>query len=312
LQGFDRAIVAPSTLHVFWDIFGALTPKHDVIYLDAGAYPVAAWGVERAAARGVPVHVFDHYRPAALQRRLGCASRRDRRAPVVVADGFCPGCGRPAPLDEYVAAVRPTGGTVVIDDTQALGILGARPGPGAPYGVGGGGSPRWSGTSGPGMLVVGSLAKAFGVPLAVLAGCSRAIDDFENRSETRIHTSPPSVVAIRAAEHAVIINQMHGEHLRLRLWRLVRLFRTLLARAGLAAVGGDHPVQTIVPPRGQDALGLYHRLLDRDIRGVLRRNHAGTGAHLTMVITARHQPAQLERAVAALTASPDAAHGGNG
>lgn len=92
LQGCEYATLGPSTLHLFWDFFGLLPKYGTAIYVDAGAYPIARWGIERAAARGVPVESFAHHDPEALD----CLVKRvplGRRRPVVVADGFCPACG---------------------------------------------------------------------------------------------------------------------------------------------------------------------------------------------------------------------------
>ena len=86
----------------------------------------------------------------------------------------------------------------MIDDTQALGILGHSPGGSRPYGEGGGGMARWSNISGPHLVVVASLAKAFGAPLAALSGSEAFVGHFEERSETRVHCSPPSLAAIHA------------------------------------------------------------------------------------------------------------------
>jgi 8-amino-7-oxononanoate synthase len=97
LQGCEYATLGPSTLHLFWDFFGVLPKGRTVIYVDAGAYPVAKWGVDRAVARGVPVKGFAHHDPHALERLLRQDPLAGRR-PVIVADGFCPACGQPAPI----------------------------------------------------------------------------------------------------------------------------------------------------------------------------------------------------------------------
>ena len=47
-----------------------------------------------------------------------------------MTDGFCPGCGRAAPLREYLESARAQRGLLVLDDTQAIGVLG-RPSAGA-------------------------------------------------------------------------------------------------------------------------------------------------------------------------------------
>ena len=300
LQGCERATLGPSTLHLFWDLFGMLAIGGVDIYMDAGVYPIARWGIERAAMRGAPVRGFPHHDADALQRLLKQAAC-SRVRPVVVADGFCPGCGEPAPIGEYLGSVREFGGYLVLDDTQALGILGHSPGPGTPYGKGGGGSPRWSGASGADVLVVSSMAKGFGVPMAVLAGNEAMVRRFEATSETRVHCSPPSNPAVHAAERALATNREHGDSLRLRLAQLVRYLRNRLAQAGLFAIGGLFPVQTLAPVPNLDASTLHERLLRLGVRAVLLRARSGQGARLTFIITARHGPSDIDHIVDCVT-----------
>src|SRR5262249_11433916 len=161
-----------------------------------GSYSIARWGTEAAAARGVPVVAFRHHDAHALHELL--KRPFGRRRPVVVVDGFCPACGRPAPIAEYLDCVRPLGGVVIIDDTQALGIFGHSPGVQMPYGKGGGGSLMRAGIQDPRLVIVGSLAKAFGAPIAVLCGSEATVDTFEIHSGTRTHCSPPSAASIAA------------------------------------------------------------------------------------------------------------------
>jgi len=50
----ERAVLASSTLHLFWDLFDVLAAWERIaICADAGTYPVVRWGVERAAAKGI-------------------------------------------------------------------------------------------------------------------------------------------------------------------------------------------------------------------------------------------------------------------
>jgi 8-amino-7-oxononanoate synthase len=300
LVGCERATLGPSTLHLFWDLFGLLAREDVAIYVDAGAYPIARWGAERAARCGMPLGVFPHHAPDVLHQWL----RRDayqQRQPVVVTDGFCPGCGAVAPLAAYHASVQAYGGYLIIDDTQALGILGQPCGcDSAPYGTGGGGSLRWCGISGPEIVVVNSLAKGFGVPLAVLAGRNNLVAAFEDQSETQVHCSPPSVATLRAAEHALALNEARGDSLRSHLAALVRQFRRRLAALGLAAGKGLFPVQTLAPLPRLDP-GLIHRhLLEMGIRAVLHRPRCQHRAAISFLMMALHCLTDLSRAVSGL------------
>jgi 8-amino-7-oxononanoate synthase len=296
LQGCEAGTTGTSTLHLFWDLFGMLARQRVAIYLDAGTYPIARWGVERAAAHGIAIRDFPHHDSDALLWHLNRSARKGTR-PVVVTDGFCPGCGEPAPLATYLQHARAFGGRLVLDDTQALGIFGRSPRPGAPYGSGGGGMLAWNNIGGPDVLAVSSLAKAFGVPVAILAGSHTAIRDFEEKSETRVHCSPPSIATIHAVERALEINSRFGEAIRMRLSSLVARFRQKISEAGLCPGTGLFPVQTPVESPESQTIGLHTELLRQGIRTVLRRAHNGSGPRISFLITALHLPEQIDFAV---------------
>ncbi|HKB35789.1 MAG TPA: hypothetical protein VKD72_05000, partial [Gemmataceae bacterium] len=132
LQGCEAATLGTSTLHLFWDLFGLFSPRAFEILLDAGAYAIAGWGVERAAARGIRVRRFAHYNLRDLHRQLHKDNGSGRR-PVVVADGVCPACGRSAPVQDFWNVVQARNGYLVLDDTQALSVLGHTPTTASPY-----------------------------------------------------------------------------------------------------------------------------------------------------------------------------------
>jgi 8-amino-7-oxononanoate synthase len=288
LIGCERATPMPSTLHLFWDLFGLLAREPVRIYMQQGTYAIARWGVERAACGGVPVRQFPHLDAAMLAELIAQDAHTCRR-PIVVADGFCPNCGRPSPLPAFLRSVAPAGGFVVLDDTQAIGVLGPQ----------GSGSPRWQGVQAPELIVGSSLAKGFGVPMAMLAGNSRVIRHFEDRSLTRVHCSPPSASAFRAAESALAFNRDHGDGARQRLATLLRRFQAGLRSIGLVADGGAFPLQTL-RPAGVAAEIVYQRLLRAGVRTVLMRHCGEFGARVALLITAAHRPAEIDRAVEAI------------
>jgi len=296
LQGCGQSVLMPSTLHLFWDLFGMLSKQPVAIFLDEGAYAIARWGVERAAAGGVAVHRFGHHDPEALLSRIRVQGRRNKW-PVVVADGYCPACGQPAPVGDYLDIVRRFGGLLVLDDTQSLGILGATPQLHAPYGNGGGGILRWSGLHGPDILLGSSLAKGFGVPVAALSGGKRLVRRFKLESDTRLHCSPPSVAVIQAAAHALAINQTQGNRLRLRLIERVRQFRKGLKLIGRSSSGRWFPVQTLCGIVGSSAVRLHQRLSRHGIRAILSRPHGSADARVSFLITARHDAVEIDQCI---------------
>lgn len=295
LVGSEAATLGVSTLHLFWDLFGQLRRSPVRILADEALYPVGRWGIERAVAAGVPAAAFAHQDARSLLRRLEKESCR--RAPLVVTDGFCPDCGRVAPLDRYLSLAEERGGWLLVDDSQALGLLGRGPGPDLCYGRGGGGSPGWLGISSPRVLTLSSLAKSFGVPLATLTGAREAVAAFERESETRVCSSPPSVAAIRAAEAALSINRERGDRLRAQLAERVRHFRERLREAGLAVSGGLSPVQNLEPPHGVDPVVLFQRLRGAGVRTVLRQPRCRPGPRITFLLHANHATGEIDRAV---------------
>ena len=298
LQGCDGATLARSTVHAFIDLVPMLASEGSAIFIDAGAYPIARWGVERAACRGIPARSFAHHDAAALQAAVRHRAVAGRR-PVVVTNGVCPGCGDLAPLGAYLEAAQAAGGLVIIDDTQALGVLGRGPSAAAPYGWGGGGSLPHAGLRSPRVVVVASLAKGLGAPLAVVSAPGRLVRLFEAWSETRVHCSPPSVADIHAAATAVGVNAWYGDSLRRELWLLVERFRRLTAGLGLRTAESSFPVQTL-PFAGRGAAALHRRLLACGIRTVLQAGGCRTGSAVSFVITAAHTPSDIDRAVGVL------------
>lgn len=299
LQGCEAGVVAASTLHLFLDVMGCLAKRPIAVLVDEGVYPIAAWGVERAMLRGAKVRRFAHGNVAGLRRALEQSGRSGLR-PVVVTDAVSVGKGQALPMAQYLEAVRRYGGLLVIDNTQALGLLGASPSRHRPYGSGGGGVLPHVAAAGKEVVVISSLAKAFGAPLAVLAGSREFIAEFEALSETRDHCSPPSMAALLAAQRALDCNARMGERLRERLLQRVEMFRSGLGSLGVETRGGWFPVQALELPEGNDAVAVHARLLERGIRTVLLKPRNDRPAQLAAILRADHEMADIGRFCMAL------------
>jgi 8-amino-7-oxononanoate synthase len=283
LQGCDGATLLPSTLHLYLDLFEMLRHESIRIFVDAGAYPIARWAIERAAAFGVPVHRLPHFNAGAARNAIATSGAL---RPVIVADGFCPSCGRFAPLESYLGTIVPRRGCVILDDTQALGI----------WGRGGGGSLRRRGVRSPHVILGSSLAKAFGAPLAALSGSLTLIQRFEQQSKTRIHSSPPSLAVLHAANRALALNALHGDARRQRLASLVSHFQEGIESPGLRPPRTLFPVQELALDH---PLRLHRRLAAQGISTAVVRG-CGGGDKLVFVIRAEHRRADIDRALSAL------------
>jgi 8-amino-7-oxononanoate synthase len=291
LTGTEAGVFARSTLHAFWDLVVVLARSRTAIFLDRASYPVARWGVERAVGRGLAAATFPHHQSDHLWQLAQRAAHDGLRA-LVVADGVCTGCGQPAPLDDYLDIAARTGGRLLVDDTQGVGLLGPD----------GGGSLREVGRSQP-AVIVASLAKAFGVPLTFVGGSRVDIATYVERSETRVHLSPPSLADLHAADRAVDLNACEGATRRLRLRALIGRYRKGLAAIGLARWSGPQrvllPVQAVPTLPGRSALEVYQHLLAAGIRGVLHRSCDGS-ARVSLVLSAMHPAWQIDRVLRVL------------
>lgn len=297
LMGMESATVARSTLHLIFDIFSSLSNERVTLYVDSGVYPIVRWGVAWAVALGVQVNMFRHHDVEALAQQI----RRNTLGmsqPIVITDGWCPRCGQAAPIDQYLEQVRRFGGMLIMDDTQALGIFGycdnSRP---TQYGQGGGGLLRWFGLTGLDIVVVSSLAKAFGAPLAVLTSSTKIISRFKTNSKTRMHSSQPSAADVLAAEHALDLNVSYGDTLRQRLSQLIRQFRHGLTEMGLVPKGALFPVQILTADCGIDPPLLYRQLYRIGVRTILLGADPPHQMELAFVINARQSPNDIRQAV---------------
>lgn len=275
LMDCDAACLLPSSLHLFWDLFGWLAHAPVALLIDGAAYPVARWGAERAGALGMPVECFRHGcvgQAAAVARRWRDAGRR----PVILADGYTPGDDAAPRLADYAEIAERHGGMLLLDDTQGLGVLGP----------GGGGALPAHGLGGAPVLVGASLAKGFGAPLAVLAGSRTMLAGFVARSETRVHCSPPSVAAVAAGLRALAINRRCGRRLRQRLQQCIVQLRAELAPFAIAPGGGDFPVQRIELPSAVAGAELRRGLSEAGVEVLLQ----GTRERqvITMLLRADH------------------------
>ena len=141
--------------------------------------------------------------------------------------------------------------------------------------------------------------------MAVLAGSEYRVRAFEQRSQTRVHCSPPSAAVLFAAAHALALNRTQGEGRRRRLFRLVVHFRTALAEVGLLAHGRLFPMQRLGSLDGPGARALHRRLLHAGVRTALLRARGGHGAELGFVLNARQHTQDLDYAARALARATD-------
>lgn len=328
LLGAERVAVRRTSLHALLDVLGALAGSSGAIVIDAAAYPISHWAAAAAqvtpttAQKGPTVLHYRHHdagHAAALCRRFlastpgrAGAGGQHRRPIVIVTDGWCSSCGRPAPVADLATVARWAGGHLVIDDSLAIGILGRRrqAGTGATtgmgglrpddawFGVGGAGLAAWAGpdAAGPEVITVASLAKGHGVPLATIAGHAEPVEQVERVSQTTSHASGPTAADLAALDAVLAVPPDRLDARRRRLARLTAILHRRFRQQGLLPVGLPFPF--VLADAGAQAVALAQSL-DRAGIGVLAieqrcRRTAGAAAAplplLGVALRADHSP----------------------
>ena len=290
LQGAESGMVGRSVLHALTDVMGVLPRPGDVVMIDAATYPIAKWATLLAKVRGATVLVYPHHRPDYPQLQAG-------RRLLLVTDGWCHGCGRPAPLPRLQRMACDTVGLVVVDDSQAFGVLGRRHA-GDPFGDGSG-TPRWSGVDHSHVLWVASMAKAYGAPLAVITGDRATVDRLAREGDNRLHSSPPSAADLGAGAAALSACASTRAR-RARLCTHVLALRRSLRQEGLSLNGLPFPVVGVRFVDSGGALQWWSALRDMRIHTVVQRTCGQSGALLSAVLRADHSADDIERLIGAI------------
>lgn len=295
-HGAERGLLARSSLHALVDVLLTVSRGGGQVLLDEHAYPISHWAAAVARAKGATVHTFRHHDAADARRRL---ARRPGRpgspgSPVVLTDGWCGGCLRPAPLADLLAVARGVGGVLVVDDSPAAGVLGRRTTTNRLFGVGGAGTPAWLGVAGSELVWVASTAKGLGAPLAVLTGPARVLDRVAAAGPARTHASPPSRCDVAALGSAWRDPTLEAR--RRRLAGTVLRVRDGLGTLGLPPVGLPFPVVAVDAGGRGSVVALHRRLRAHGVETLVVRAACRRRAQLTICLRADH----TDRDVAAL------------
>lgn len=307
LVGQERALLFQSTTHAAIDVIPILAGRSGLILIDQGAYAISQQAASQARNAGAELVSFAHNDCASLWRALRAQPLARRK--LVVCDGMYSADGRPAPLREFAAFAARYNAFIYVDDAHGLGILGAAPSAGLPYGRGGGGVALHQGAPRERILYVSSLSKAFGVPVAFAAGSARLIRNIERKAGSLVHCSPSALPLLAAARAVLCLNAIYGDDRRRRILANVRLFRSTLRRRGIAvAPGAVSPLQTVRIESGMRTLQALrakgmHAIVQ--CAGCSRHGPAGCDGEcvLRCIVTADHTRAQVIALTDVLTAS---------
>ena len=223
----DDAILFSSCFDANGGVFEALLGEEDAILSDALNHASIIDGVRLSKARRLRYANNDM---ADLEARL--IDAKDARARLIVTDGVFSMDGVIADLKGICALAEKHDALVMVDDSHAVGFVGAR----------GAGTPERCGVEGRVALLSGTFGKALGgASGGYVAGPRVLIDLLRQRARPYLFSNalaPP----IAAATIEALDMAAEGGALRRRLDDNAAFFRKGLAAAGFSLIPGEHPI----------------------------------------------------------------------
>jgi glycine C-acetyltransferase len=288
--GTDDSILYSSCFDANGGLFETLLGEEDAVISDELNHASIVDGIRLCKAKRYRYRNNDM---ADLEARLQEAAAAGARFKLIATDGVFSMDGIIADLRSICALADRYGALVMVDDSHAVGFVGA----------GGRGTPEYCGVEAKVDIVTGTLGKALGGAAGgYTSGRKEIIEMLRQRSRPYLfsNTLPPAIAAttLKVLE---LVDSAEGRAMRKQVQRNGERFRTALTGLGFDLVAGHHP---IIPVMFGDA-GLATRaasgLLDEGIYviGFSYPVVPKGKARLRTQMSAAHTPHQIDRAVAA-------------
>ena len=287
-KGTTAAIVTTTGWMANHAALSAVAGKGDLILCDKLNH---ASILDAATAGGATMRAFGHRDTGRLTQLLDRLRSRYRRC-VIATDSLFSMDGDIAPLAELVELKCRYDALLMIDEAHATGVLGEN----------GRGAAELAGVEGQIDVTVGTLSKALGSLGGFVSGRQELIDTITNTARAYIYTTalPPALCAAACEALRIVQTQPHR---RTRLLELAGGLRRRLKQAGFDT--GDSVSQIIpiaIGPAAQ-AMRISRQLLEEGfLVPAIRPPTVPRGSsRLRVSLCATHEPADLERFVAALS-----------
>ncbi|MDQ6916305.1 MAG: glycine C-acetyltransferase [Pseudomonadota bacterium] len=228
-----------------------------------------------------------------LEARLQEADAAGARFKLIATDGVFSMDGIIADLRSICALADKHGALVMVDDSHAVGFVGA----------GGRGTPEHCGVEARVDIVTGTLGKALGGAAGgYTAGRKEIIEVLRQRSRPYLFSNsiPPSIAAstLKVIE---LLDSEEGRSMRERVHQNGEYFREALTRLGFDLVPGQHPIIPVMLGDAQLATRAADALLEEGVYviGFSYPVVPKGKARLRTQMSAAHTPEQIDRAVSA-------------
>ena len=290
--GTDDTILYSSCFDANGGLFETILAEQDAVISDELNHASIIDGVRLCKARRLRYRNRDM---ADLEAQLQASSGARRR--LIATDGVFSMDGYVAPLGEICQLAERYDAMVMVDDSHAVGIVGAR----------GRGTPELHDVTDRVDIVTGTLGKALGgASGGYTSGRQEIIDLLRQRSRPYLFSNSvaPAVVG---ASLAVLDLLEGGDDLRARLRENTSWFRTQMTELGFDVLPGDHPIVPVMIGDAARASRMADVLLGKGIYVIgFSYPVVPVGkARIRTQLSAAHTREDLAVAVAAFAAARD-------
>ncbi|HEU4574351.1 MAG TPA: glycine C-acetyltransferase [Chitinophagaceae bacterium] len=293
--GTEDTILYAAAFDANGGVFEPLFNEQDAIISDALNHASIIDGVRLCKAQRFR---YEHNNMADLEVKLqeaaGCRSR------IIVTDGSFSMDGTIAQLDKIVELAEKYDAIIMVDECHSSGFLGKT----------GRGTHEYRGVMGKIDIITGTLGKALGgASGGFTSGRKEIIDMLRQRSRPYLfsNTLAPSIVG---GSIAVLDMLSETTALRDKLEWNTKYFRSKMTKAGFDIKPGEHPIVPIMLYDAVLAQDFAARLLDEGVYviGFFFPVVPKGQARIRVQLSAAHEQAHLDKAIAAFTKIGQALH----
>jgi glycine C-acetyltransferase len=227
----------------------------DVIYSDRLNHASIIDGTRLCRAEVVDRKIYEHSRPEDLRQKLEADRGAGYRFGFIATDGVFSMEGDLAPLPSLIDVARQYDRILFVDDSHAVGVIGAS----------GRGTPEELGVHGKVDVLSGTLGKAMGGAAGGYVSGKRDLITFL-RQKSRPYTfsnSVPPTIAVAAIEAFTLLEQDRGLVERLR--SNTQYFRKRIQELGFTILKGEHPIVPIMLGEASVAMDMSDALLNEGV-----------------------------------------------
>jgi glycine C-acetyltransferase len=253
--GHEDCILFSSCFDANGGVFEALLGEEDAVISDALNHASIIDGIRLCKAKR---YRYANGDMADLAAQLAQARADGARFTLVVTDGVFSMDGYLARLPEICALAEAHGALVMVDDSHAVGFVGAH----------GRGTPEHLGVEGRVDLVTGTLGKALGGASGGYVAGSREVVAWLRQKARPYLFSNTLMPAIAAVSLTVLDLLERGDDLRARLRENAAFFRGELTRLGFTLPPGEHPIIPVMLHEAALAQAFAARLLEEGVYAV--------------------------------------------